>query len=548
MSEEAALAYLTRSWSAMAVPERSKERLRPWKHLQSRLPTPEEVHRDFGQERGAPNVAIIIGLVSGLVVLDADTPEAVDRLAALSLPPTLTVKTARGRHWYFRTTRTIPSRKVDGLELRGERSYVLAPPSVHPWGLVYRFEDPDAPLAELPERVLGLFGDATAGAPSQAPPELPDRWLRLVERNHRTRAAWEGRGEHQDRSGSGKDLFLAHEARRCGFGPAEARQIVLAAPWSVQGGRTATYLDRTIGRAYQAGQKRPLPIFGMFPASLIDNGIFAGLTSPEKALLVVLCVRRMRRSSTVLRSVDLLARDAGMEARQLRRAAAKLETRGLIRRHRVAGGRTLYHLPCFLPDTTVPVREAETAAEPASDLAETTASRSDGPEMSGKKRRLSGLHSTGKPSLVMNGSTPPAPDPSAPGISEALKAAEGDPAPPLPSMRLDQELDGRGNKKVFRICSDGRRVLVWLGTIDEWLPWIPPECLRYEERMAEWPKPASAPSPRPDRPAPLALDRTRRCEAVTRAGLACALHPLVGSPYCRGHERQRQEAPCVSEA
>jgi hypothetical protein len=76
------------------------------------------------------DVAFATGIVSGVVVLDADTPEAVARMEAGYGKPT--VRTTRGGHWYFRHPRNgkVPSAPVaDGLDRKGDGGYVIAPPS-----------------------------------------------------------------------------------------------------------------------------------------------------------------------------------------------------------------------------------------------------------------------------------------------------------------------------------------------------------------------------------------------------------------------------------
>lgn len=368
---EAALQYLARGWCPMAIPPRSKERLRKWRHLQGQRPSREEVERDFAVEGEGANVAIIGGTVSGgLVFLDVDGAEAEGRVRELNPPATLTVKTARGRHLYFRTKDKVATRRIGlgnggGLELRGEGAYVLAPHSVHPSGFRYAPEDPAQPVAELPEAVLTLFG-VTASAHQAAaeanPEQVPERWLRLVESNPRTRAAWEGQGEHHDQTGSGRDMYLAHEIRRCGFGPEEARRILRAAPYPVGGGRPASYLDRTLAKAYKAGQRRQLPAYGIAPAGPVDDRTFARLAPASKALYHVLLVRRMRPSGVVVRSVELLAVDAGISVKSVGPAGAKLEKAGLLQRHRVAGGRMQYRL--FLPPDKGGMREAQAGPGP----------------------------------------------------------------------------------------------------------------------------------------------------------------------------------------
>lgn len=64
----------------------------------------------------------------------------------------------------------------------------------------------------------------------------------------------------------------------------------------------------------------------------------------------------------------------------------------------------------------------------------------------------------------------------------------GEMSSPLPSMRLLLEIPRDGTCRVLRVCRDGRLVVVFRGSPEEWLGWSPPEILRDEGRMAEWPK------------------------------------------------------------
>ncbi len=57
-----------------------------------------------------------------------------------------------------------------------------------------------------------------------------------------------------------------------------------------------------------------------------------------------------------------------------------------------------------------------------------------------------------------------------------------------PSMCLHQEIDRYGRMTWFRVCRSGERVPVWRGRVGDDLGWNPPECLRWEDRRAEWPK------------------------------------------------------------
>lgn len=95
------------------------------------------------------NIGIATGVVSGLVVPDIDGEEGLALLKSLvarhgPLPRTPTVKTARGWHFYFALPASgvsIPCSAGGGLDVRGDGGYVVAPPSVHASGHVYRWCD-----------------------------------------------------------------------------------------------------------------------------------------------------------------------------------------------------------------------------------------------------------------------------------------------------------------------------------------------------------------------------------------------------------------------
>jgi hypothetical protein len=115
-----------------------------WRTYQKRRPTAREIDTWFG---AVPmNLAVITGPVSGVVVVDADDPEAL-RWLVRRLPWTpWQTQTARGFHlWYRHPGVRVPNRaRVDTgvgtlkLDVRGDGGYVIAPGSVHASGAPYR--------------------------------------------------------------------------------------------------------------------------------------------------------------------------------------------------------------------------------------------------------------------------------------------------------------------------------------------------------------------------------------------------------------------------
>jgi len=495
-SLQAALGYLLRSWSVMAVPARTKKRTRRWKQWQGRRPTSVELREDFAAEGDDANVAMICGMVSGVVVVDPDSPGALVLVEQQKPPHTLRVRTARGVHLYFRCTARLRSRKLtvpDGgsLELRAERSYVLAPPSRHPSGLLYAFEDPEAPLAELPQAILDLFSTKTPPSPNSN--GLPPRWVQMVSRWGEARSVWHGGGDHPDRTGSGRDMKLAHFLRKAGFSREEVRAIVVKAPYPVDGGRGESYLTSTVDKAFAFAGTRPRPRsgYGQLPNWIIASGTYAKLSRRAKAALMVLVKHAERPSFIVRISMKRLAAEGDISIDRVGRATDELAAAGVIRKSRAMGGRWNIWIQHEPPLTY----SAESAEHVSESLATQAAQRAPHAHSTPPRLRRSAEYVSPPDSAVgaehvVSDSRMKKRDPDAAPASPHPRRREvaAPPSPAPPSMRLDQELDGRGGTKVFRVLGDGRRILVWQGRISDWLSWSPPECLRYEARMAEWPR------------------------------------------------------------
>lgn len=162
-----------------------------WKNLQERHPEPEELEAWF--ERECP-VGIVCGKVSGLVVVDSDSPEA-EEWAAENLPPTpWCVRTGestkhpgfRGVHRYYRhpgvavrnRARIVIGAGKLALDVRADGGQVLSPGSQHPSGVCYEAMSPEAWTPEQ-KAALPLFEPAwleatpEAEPAPEAPPPMP---------------------------------------------------------------------------------------------------------------------------------------------------------------------------------------------------------------------------------------------------------------------------------------------------------------------------------------------------------------------------------------
>lgn len=112
----------------------------PWAEFQERRPSKAEVEAMFKQPA---NIAIVTGKVSGVVVVDCDSAEAVKRWTAKFPYTPWQVSTARGFHLYYGHSgvKIGNKAKVRDLEVdvRGDGGYVIGPGSVHASGALYEF-------------------------------------------------------------------------------------------------------------------------------------------------------------------------------------------------------------------------------------------------------------------------------------------------------------------------------------------------------------------------------------------------------------------------
>ncbi|GAJ24999.1 unnamed protein product, partial [marine sediment metagenome] len=90
-----------------------------------------------------------------------------------------------------------------------------------------------------------------------APGKVPDKFRSLVETNAKIKATWEGkRKDLKDKSRSGYDMSLANLLVFQGFSDNEIAGILRQSPTGRGKGATINYLNRLIGEARKAWDKR----------------------------------------------------------------------------------------------------------------------------------------------------------------------------------------------------------------------------------------------------------------------------------------------------
>jgi hypothetical protein len=172
--------------------------------------TDEEQIREWWARWPRANVAVRTGAISGLVVLDIDPQHGGEetRRSLLGQHPELgAVRTIRtgsgGRHLYFAhpggTVHNDAGKRLGpGLDVRGDGGYVIAPPSRHAHGALYRVEANGGAIPELPDWLVDLM----------APPEPPRPVFPAPSIGNKT--AW----AHAALGGELEKLHAAHEGAR----------------------------------------------------------------------------------------------------------------------------------------------------------------------------------------------------------------------------------------------------------------------------------------------------------------------------------------------
>ena len=103
-----------------------------------------------------PNMNYAVA-TEGLAVIDCDSKEALrDFRSGYRPPPTFTVKTARGFHFYYRGEMPARNAARSKLDVKsGPGCYVVGPNSMHASGAIYALWE-DMPIADLPQNIADI--------------------------------------------------------------------------------------------------------------------------------------------------------------------------------------------------------------------------------------------------------------------------------------------------------------------------------------------------------------------------------------------------------
>ena len=159
-----------RGWCLHPVRSRAKAAiLKDWQHLATSDPGQIEA---WARQFPGCNWGAVAGPESGFFAVDVDYPPAMQGLEDEHgpVPEGLCNVTSKGYQLIYEwpqdaDVRPATNRPCQGIDVRGQDSYIVIPPSVHPSGHVYRYADDSLPIPACPSWLLALIlNHSQAGA------------------------------------------------------------------------------------------------------------------------------------------------------------------------------------------------------------------------------------------------------------------------------------------------------------------------------------------------------------------------------------------------
>jgi hypothetical protein len=177
-----ALKCLEKRWSIIPIEPKGKKPLIPWVKYQTELAS-REVVEGWWRQWPEANVGIVTGKISNLVVIDIDIPGKEDQILEIAPTGRIAQTGSGGKHLFYQYpleghragSPGIKNRvkMLDGVDVRGDGGYVVAPPSVHPSGGLYSWVSQET-SGRVSERLLKMLLD---GGQEHQPPQDGEHWL-----------------------------------------------------------------------------------------------------------------------------------------------------------------------------------------------------------------------------------------------------------------------------------------------------------------------------------------------------------------------------------
>ncbi len=187
---EAALRYAEKGYSVIPInpsaeEETGKKPLIKWAEFQTRKANDVEI-KGWWTKWPKAMVGIVTGKISNLLVMDADTQEAIDKADEL-IPDSVVVPaviTPRGgRHYHFAYSNGIRNSNDGLLHVRGEGGYAICPPSINQQGKGYSWINEESELPELPSAVKEYLKDIAFSLYRSATEEREQSVTNVTKRN-----------------------------------------------------------------------------------------------------------------------------------------------------------------------------------------------------------------------------------------------------------------------------------------------------------------------------------------------------------------------------
>lgn len=151
---ESAIKYCEHGYSIIPV-GKDKKPLISWTKHQNYKATLEEIKAWFEQFKN-PNIGIVTGEISNLLVVDCDSQEAIEEIEK-NLPDNLEIPVSQtprgGRHYYFQHVEGLPNKAgiLEKIDIRTKGGFIIAPPSENGNGKKYEWINGIDLLKALPQ-------------------------------------------------------------------------------------------------------------------------------------------------------------------------------------------------------------------------------------------------------------------------------------------------------------------------------------------------------------------------------------------------------------
>lgn len=258
---ETAIGLSRRGMSVFPLIPRQKTPVAAWKQFSVKPADPATVAY-WWQQWPDCNIGLATGTVSGLFVLDCDTDAAIREVTRRGLPNTNGAYTARGIQYYFKMPDFPVGNRaalLPGIDIRGTGGYVVAPPSVHPSGVLYGWHRAGV-VADAPGWLLDMLRPATGAArPVEQRPATGPAWAQaaLMRELDTLSAAGKGargvsgRNDQLNRSAFNLGQLVADDHLNCSEVESALYQTAIAI------GLTENETRKTIVSGLNAGMEKP---------------------------------------------------------------------------------------------------------------------------------------------------------------------------------------------------------------------------------------------------------------------------------------------------